>query len=150
MAQTWRASELVAAVAEIHPDAATAAAYTSDWAPLADFEVFLAILQVGTMATDSTVDFKLQVATDSSGTGAANLAGKSITQLTEAGTDSDKIAEINVNATDIPITSAFTHIAMVMTVAVAASDSSAVLLGLLPKYAPASDNDVASVAEIIN
>lgn len=142
-------SQRVAVAGVIDPDANTAAAYTSDYADMSQFESVMAIILAGTMASTSTVDAKLVQATDSSGTGVKDITGKAITQLTEAGTDSDKQAIINAYADDLDVANGFTHVAIVMTVATAASDSSAVLLGCDPKYGPASDYDLASVDEIV-
>ena len=142
-------SEKVAVVATIDPDAYTAAAYTSDWVNMADFEEVLAVIKVGTMASTSTVDAKLQQATDSSGTSAKDVTGKAITQLTEAGSDSDKQALINLKSYELDVENGFTHVAVVVTVGTAASDMDATILGLRPKYGPASDYDLASVDEIV-
>lgn len=62
-------SEVSAVVATIDPDVYTAAAYTGDWVAAKNFERFQAIVMAGTLGTSATLDFKLQKATDSSGTG---------------------------------------------------------------------------------
>jgi hypothetical protein len=143
-------SEVAAVLATIDPDAYTAAAYTSDWCDIGKFNKIMAIVMAGTLGTSATLDAKLQGATDSSGTGATDLTGKAITQLTEAGTDSDKQAIIEVDAAEVQgQNSAFTHVALVMTVATATSDCGAVLLGFEPRFGPANDNDLASVDEIV-
>jgi len=143
-------SEQVAILGVIDPEASTAAAYTSDWVALKNFERYAAIISVGEMAATSTVDAKIQVATDSSGTGNADVSGLAITQLTAAGTDDDKQAVINFDVSDIPTSAAYTHAALVITVATAASDTAGHVLGINPKYHPASDSDLASVDEIVN
>lgn len=142
-------SERSALVATIDPDAYTAAAYTSDWAAVADFPEMMATISAGTLGTSATLDAKLQQATDSSGTGAKDITGKAITQLTQAGTDSDKQAVINVNQDELDVANDFTHVAIVMTIGTATSDAGAILQGFRPTYAPASDNDLASVDEIV-
>ena len=142
-----KASEQAAVVATIDPDAYTAAAYTSDWVADGDFHKVMAVLCVGEMQATSTVDLKLQEATDASGTGAQDLSGYAITQLTQAGSDSDKQAIIEI-ATDA-LSDGFTHVAAVMTVGTAASDAGVTILGVDGRYGPASDSDLASVAEIV-
>lgn len=134
--------------ATIDPDAYTAAAYTSDYVSMADFETMMAIVMVGTMASTSTVDAKLVQATDSGGTGVKDITGKAITQLTEAGTDSDKQAIINCRSDELDVAGGFTHVALVMTVGTAASDAGAILLGFDARYQPATD--LASVDEVIS
>lgn len=143
-------SEICAVLGTIDPDAYAAAAYTSDWCDIGKFKKIMAIVMVGTLGASATVDAKLQGATDSSGTGATDLTGKSITQLTQAGTDDDKQVIIEVDAAEVQgQNSAFTHVAVVVTVGTAASDMGAVVLGLEPRFGPANNNDLASVDEIV-
>ncbi|MHA1572154.1 MAG: hypothetical protein ACTSWM_10050 [Alphaproteobacteria bacterium] len=142
-------SSQAAVVGVIDPDANAAAAYSTVWIPMIDFEAIQAIIMAGTMATSSTLDAKLQQATSAAGAGAKDITGKAITQLTEAGTDSDKQAVINCRADELDVDGGFTHVRLTMTVAAAASDSAAIVLGHYPHYGPASDKDLASVDEIV-
>jgi hypothetical protein len=142
-------SEDVAVLGTIDPDAYTAAAYTSDYADAGEFESLMAVIMAGTLGSSATLDAKLVQATDSSGTGSKDITGKAITQLTQAGTDSDKQAIINCRAEELDLANEFSHVAIVMTVAVATSDAGAVLLGTNARSNPASDNDLASVDEIV-
>lgn len=143
-------SEKVAVCATVDPDVLTAAAHTSDYVSAADFESLMAVVFAGTLGSSATFDAKLVQATDSSGTGSKDISGKSITQLTQAGTDeSDKQAIINVRSEELDLDNGFTHVALTITVATASCDGGGVILGLNPRYAPASDSDLASVAEIV-
>lgn len=144
-------SEVAALVATIDPDAYTAATTVSDYVDMGLFERIMIIISVGTMASTATLNAVVKQATDSSGTGAKNLTtSKAITELTEAGTDSDKQVIINVLAEDLDMANSFDHAAVSVTGAVAASDYGVVILGFNPRYAPASDNDLASVDEIVS
>ena len=142
-------SEKVAIGATIDPDATVASTVVSDYMSMADFESAMAIIMAGTLGASATLDAKLVQATDSSGTGVKDITGKAITQLTQAGTDSDKQAIINCRAEELDIANDFNHIAISLTVATATSDVSAILLGLNARVNPASDNDLASVDEIV-
>jgi len=142
-------SEKVAVLATVDPDVLTAAAHTSDYVSMADFESIMAIVMAGTLGSSATMDAKLVQATDASGTDSKDITGKAITQLTEAGTDSDKQAIINCRAEELDLDNGFTHVALTITVATASSDGGGVILGLNPRYAPASDSDLASVDEIV-
>lgn len=142
-------SHRAAIVGAIDPDAYAAGAVSSGWIKAADFHDYMAAVMVGAMAATSTVDAKLEQATDGSGTGVKDIAGKAITQLTAAGTDDDKQAIINLRQEELDINNGFTHFRLTMTVAVAASDAGALVLGMEPRYGPASDNDAASVDEIV-
>lgn len=145
-------SEVIAVVAKVDPDANAVGAVTSDWADAGKFEAMLAVVSVGAIAATQTLDAKLQQATDASGTGAKDISGKAITQL--GGSDDDKQAVINVRASELDMDNGYRYVALVMTGADSASpdgtiDYDGVLLGFYPRFGPASDNDLASVAEIV-
>jgi len=146
---TALSSEVAAVIGTVDPDALTTAAHTSDYVAAADFESIMAIVMAGTLGTAATMDAKLVQATDSSGTGSKDITGKAITQLVKA-TDDDKQAIINCRAEELDLDNSFTHVALTITVGTAASDGGGLLLGLNPRMAPASDNDLASVAEIVS
>jgi hypothetical protein len=149
MTPNARPSERVAVLAAHDPDVHTAAAYVTAYVAAKNYASFLAIIFAGTLGASATLDAKILQATDASGTGAKDLAGAAITQLTQAGTDSDKQALINFRAEDLDINNGFTHVAVSMTIGTATSDAGAVLLGLDPRNFPASENDSATVDEIV-
>ncbi len=143
-------SERAAVLATIDPDVTAASTVVTDWCDVGQFQRIMAVVMTGTLGTNATVDAKLRQATDSSGTGAKDITGKSITQLTQAGTDqSDSQAVINCMAEDLDMDNEFAYVALSVTVAVATSDLGAIVLGFDPRNAPASDNDLASVEEIV-
>lgn len=140
-------SDRARVAATIDPDAYAASTVTSDWVDMADFESIMAIVFAGELGASATLDAKLRQATDGSGTGAKDITGKAITQLTKAGTDDDKQAIINCYADELDVNNGFTHVQLSMTVGVAASDAGAVILGFDSRYGPATD--LASVDEIV-
>lgn len=142
-------SERAAIVGVIDPDVTAAGAVSTGWVAAKDFLNFMAIVFAGTLGSSATLDAKIEQATDSSGTGAKDVTGKAITQMTQAGTDSDKQAVINVKQADLDIANSFTHLRLTVTVATASSDAGAVLLGFDPTYGSASDYDAATVDEIV-
>jgi hypothetical protein len=145
------ASEQVALLATIDPDVTTASTVTSDWVSVAEYYNFAAIVMAGTLGSSATVDAKLEQATDSSGTGAKDISGKAITQMTQAGTDqSDTQAVINAKPDELDIANDFTHFRLSVTVGTATSDLGAFVVGVNPRNAPASDTDLASVGEIVS
>lgn len=149
MDRVLRPSDEVALVGIIDPDAYAASTVTTAWIAAKHFEKYMAIVKAGDLGASATLDAKLEQAQDGSGTGAKDIVGKVITQLTQAGTDSNKQAIINLANEELDVTGGFTHFRLSMTVATATSDAGAIVLGLQPRYAPASDNDVASVDEIV-
>ena len=142
-------SSLSALVGVIDPDAYAAAAYSTGWIDMSKRAGILATVFAGTMAATSTIDAKLEQATDGSGTGVKDIAGKSITQLTAAGSDDDKQAEINLRPQELDIANGFDFARLTVTVATAASDMGASVMDFGAHYGPASDNDLASVDEIV-
>lgn len=145
-----KASEVAAIVGAIDPDAYSAGTYTTGWVDAKDFDRFLAVVQVGTLGSSATVDAKIEEATDSSGTGAQDISGKAITQITQASPDgSDQQALIDFRQTDLDLADSFTHVRLSITVGTATSDAGGLLFGFFPNYAPASDTDASSVVEIV-
>lgn len=143
-------SEVAAILATVDPDALTATTHDSDWVDMGKFDQVLAVVMAGTLGTNATFNAKIQQAQDDQGTGVKDITGKAITELTEAGTDqSDSQALINVRAEELDLVNAFTHIRLRITVGTATSDGGGVLLGFGARYLPV-DNDLASVAEIVN
>ncbi|WP_300535738.1 hypothetical protein [uncultured Mameliella sp.] len=142
-------SDLAAVVGVIDPDANSAATYTTDWIDMSTFQMVMGIVMAGTLGASATLDAKFEQATDSGGSGVKDISGTDITQLTKAGSDDDKQVVINLHADDLDLANDFTHARLSMTVGTATSDAGAVVLGMSPRYAPASDNDAATVDEIV-
>jgi hypothetical protein len=142
-------SEIAAVVGNIDPDAyAASTVTTNEYIPLKHFRRFMAIIQAGDIVSTGTIDAKLITYTNSSGSGAADVTGSAITQLTQAGTDSNKQVVINFDPSKLAGSTA-THFRLSVTMGTAGADLSAIVLGLDPLYGPASDNDVATVDEIV-
>ena len=142
-------SDRAAIVGVIDPDVTAAGTVTTGWVDATTFHNFMAIALAGTLGASATLDAKLEQATDSSGTGAKDIAGKAITQLTKAGSDDDKQAIINLRPDELDVNSDFTHFRLSVTIATATSDVGGLIVGMDPRYDNASANDLASVAEII-
>jgi len=133
----------------IDPDAYAAGTVTTGWISAKNFQSFMAIVMAGDLGTSATLDAKIEQATDSSGTGAKDLSGAAITQLTEAGSDSNKQATISFGADDLDIANNFTHFRLSMTVATAASDAGGLVIGSDARIGKASAGDAASVDEVV-
>ncbi len=149
MSQGMMPSEMAALVATIDPDATTASTVTSDWVDMSDFETILAIVLAGELGASATVDAKIEQATDSSGSGAKDVTSSDITQLTQAGSDSDKQVLIQLRSSDLDVAGGFDFVRLSITVATATSDMAGLILGFHPRYAPASDRDLSTVDEIV-
>jgi hypothetical protein len=139
-------SDRAPVLAVIDPDAYTAATYTSGWVDMSLWESLLAIVFAGTLGSGATLDAKLEQATSAAGAGAKDITGKAITQLTQAGTDSDKQAVINCQSEDLDVEGGFRYARLSMTVGTATSDAGGVVLGMDPRYAP---TDATTVDEVV-
>ena len=144
-----RLDQVLAVVDCIDPDANTTGDITGDIIDMKDFEQVMFVVQAGTLGTNATVDFQVyQGKTSGMGTPVV-ITGAAITQLTEAGTDSDKQAVVVVKQADLNAAAGYRWIRGTLTVGVATSDAGVVGLGGYPTYGPASDYDLASVDEIV-
>lgn len=138
-------SEKVAVVGTVDPDAAATGAFNTDWVNMKNYQQAMFILLTGILVTTTTVDFKIQEAKTSTGGSVADLSGFAITQLDTDGNDSQAI--INIETQDL--SDQFDFVRGVLTLTLDAGDTAVLALGLLPRFGPANDNDLASVAEIV-
>lgn len=141
-------SERAAVVGVIDPDTYAANTYSTAVIDMSLWRSVLFVIQIGTMAANSTVDFLVNGDTASGGAFATAVTGKAITQLLAA-TDSDKQALVEVTAEEVAA-QGLRYIRGDLVIAVAASDSGVVALGTNRRYQPASGYDLASVAEIVS
>jgi len=149
MLPNFKASERVGIVGNIDPDAYAAGTVTTGWIDASKYHTFMAIVQAGDLGASATLDGKLQQASDGSGTGAKDITGKAITQLTQAGTDSNKQVIINLRPSELDLDNSFTHFRLSMTVATATSDAGGIVLGVGPRNGLATANDEATVDEVV-
>ena len=143
-----KASEMLAVLATIDPASQAAGALSTGWVSVANHLGFLAVVQTGVLGTAATVDAKLQQALDSSGTGAKDIAGKALTQIVKA-TGDNKQALINIKPEELDTVNGFGFVRVTVTVGVAASITSAQLLGVNPRFAPADAANQAAVVQVI-
>ena len=143
-----KASELLAVLATIDPVSQAAGTVNTGWISVANHHGLLAVIQTGVLGASATLDAKLQQATDNSGTGAKDISGKALTQIIKA-TGDNKQALINVKPEELDTVNGFGFVRLSITVGVAASLTSAQLLGINPRCAPADAGNQAGVAQIV-
>jgi hypothetical protein len=146
MDYTERLSEKLAVVACIDPDAYTATTYASDNVDMKYHRRVMFIVQAGDLGASATIDFKVQASADGS-TGWADLDGKAITQLTQAGTDDNKQAIVEVTAEGLP--AGKRYLRGYLTVGTATSDAGVIALADVSRYEPGNAFDLDSVDEIV-
>ena len=143
-----KASEMLAILATIDPASQSAGTATTGWVSVANHHGLLAVVQTGVLGTLATVDAKLQQATDSSGAGAKDVAGRAITQIVKA-TGDNKQALINLKPEELDTLNGFGFVRVALTVGVAASITGAQLLGVNPRFAPADSGNQAAVVQVV-
>ena len=144
-----KGSELFSVLATLDPVSQAAGTATTGWISAGNHHNLLALIQSGVLGTGATLDAKIQQATDASGTGAKDVTGKAITQLTQAGSGSAKQAIINLRPEDLDVTNGYSYVRLSVTVGVAASLTSAQLLGFNPRFAPGDASNQAAVAQVV-
>lgn len=109
-------------------------------------EKFVAKMHVGAIAASGTLDFKLRQHNAASSGTSKDITGKVITQLTQAGSDSNKIRIIELDVTELDIANGYLWISALATPATAASILNVELVGCDPRFSPVSQlADVAVV-----
>jgi len=93
-------SEFVSVIGAIDPSNSATSQGSDVW-DMENFEKVMAIVQAGAFGTAGTIDAKFVQSATSNGTYTTHVASKSITQLTEAGSDDNKQAIINLNAAEV-------------------------------------------------
>lgn len=147
-------TEMVKLMATIDPDAYAPGAQTSDRVDAGQFASIMAVAYVGDMGTAGTVDFKVQQHDAASSGNTKDITDASITQLTQAGSDDNKQAIINLNTDKLDVTNGYRWVSVVMTVgdttspASATTDCGAAIYGIGPRYSNLAD--LASVDEIVS
>lgn len=141
-------SERMALVAALDPVAIPTGIVTTGWIDMAKTPNLLAVIMAGALGAGGTIDAKLQQASSAAGAGAKDIAGKAITQLTQAGTNkSNKQVQINLRGEELDRNGGFSFVRLSMTVAVATSVAGAVVLGAGARFGPSAN--AASVIETV-
>jgi hypothetical protein len=130
------------------PASVAASTVVSAWVSMANVGMLTALIQTGVLGASATVDAKLRQATDSSGTNAKDITGKSIAQIVKASGDNVQ-AMVEARAEDLDVNNGFGYVALSITVGTAASQLSAALIGSAPRYMPASAFNQAAVKQIV-
>jgi len=133
---TERFSECTCPLAAQFADSFAAGNHDTSYVSLQSYHRAVALINVGDMATNATLDALLYQATDTSGTSAKVISGKSITQLTQAGGDGDALYCIEVQTEELDVDGSFDCIMLRVTVGTAAVEFGAWVFGLEPRYKP--------------
>jgi hypothetical protein len=149
MASISQINERLALIGTIDPDAYSADTYTSDEIDMSNFKRVVFILSVGDLGSSATVDFEINGGASSNpGSLATLVTGKDATQLTQAGSDSDKQVIIEVSAEEAAA-QGLQYLEAEVIVGTAACDLGLIVLGEPAHYSDTAGLDLATVAEVI-
>ncbi len=133
---TERFTETMIPLVVAHPDSVAPGTITSDRVDAGYYHRMFLYVDVGDIVATGTVDIKLTQATTAAGAGVKDITGKAITQLTQAGGDSDSIVGIELRAEELDVNNGFNWVGVVIVVGTAAAELSAVLMKIIPRYEP--------------
>lgn len=136
MAYTNRVSEVMELISVEHPDSLGAGTHTGSWYSMRDYHRAWLYVNVGDMAATATLDVGLQQASDSTGTGVKAIAGKTITQLTQAGGDSNDVVCIELQTEELDVDGGFEHVRWYVTIANAAVEMAVTMFFVEPRFPP--------------
>ena len=139
-------SEKLAVVATIDPDAYVSGVITTDWVDMDNFYDVLFIALLGTGVTTGSFNLLIQEARLANGSGSQSISGKAITTLTTG--DNDSQALVHVRAADL--SQGYSFVRGQSLLSGAGADFAVIAIAGRPRHHPASNFDLASVAEIID
>ncbi len=144
-----KGSEEISLLATIDPSSQAVGVLTTSWISVANFHALLATVETGVLGASAMVDAQLQQALDASGTSSKIITNKSITQLQQAASGSNKYVLINCKPEELDTVNGFGFVRLSITVGVAASLTAGKLLGVNPRYATADAFNGVNVAQLI-
>lgn len=134
MSYTERNSEVLYPLATYNADALGVGTFNSAYVLMRDYHRAWLVINVGEMGGGATLDAGIEQATDVAGAGVKAIAGKTITQLTQAGGDSDSLVCIELQTEELDVSLNFDAIRFYLTVAGAATEVSAILYGTQSRF----------------
>jgi hypothetical protein len=135
MTYTNRDSEVRIPLATLYPASQTVEQNTSRVLAEGYHRFFIEII-VGAMSSNATLDADLEQHDAASGGTTKNVTGKSITQLTDAGSDDNSRVGIELRTEELDVNNGFKWISLEVTPATAAVILTATIYGIEPRYAP--------------
>lgn len=146
-----RFNDLTAVLDCIHSGSQSAAEHLTAAIDLLQYERIVFVVEVGTFGASGTVDFQVKGATTSGGSYTA-IPNTAITQLTVASTTSGKaivIVDVDVSKID-NLNLFYRYIKGSLVPGTAASTGMVLVLGQARSFGPASEDNMADVAQVLN
>jgi hypothetical protein len=140
-------SERLAVVGVVDPDANAAGTFYTDAVDMSLFDEVMIIGLLGTsVTTGSHVFSAIEGTATGTGSGYQLLSGRAATALTSG--DNDNQVVINVRASEL--STGYRYVRGRLVATTAGADAAIVTIAGRPRFHPASNNDLASVAEILD
>ena len=144
---TARFTEQVAFLDRMDPDSFDPAVYDTGNNLMQQYHRMVVILMVGDMDQGASVDLKLEQATGSGAGTRKDISGKSITTLTQAGSDDNKVVVIELRSEELDVDGGFDWVNAELTVADAAVELALLMLGTEPRYPPVPTTTLEEVVD---
>lgn len=145
MSYTQRFTEAFNPLASEFADSLAAGTVDSAWVSMAEYHRGTLVLNVGDMAATATLDISIRQATDATGTGAKAIAGKAITQLTQAGGDGDDLLDIELRSEELDVANNFDFISVRRIIANANVELAWTLFGMISRHKPVPTTNWAEI-----
>lgn len=127
-------TDFVSLSRDVEPDVQTAGAKNGNGTDCRNFEYCTFAVCAGTLGSSATLDFKVQESSDDGSSDTySDVSGAAITQMTQAGGDSDTVVKLVVKCSTTE-----RYLRGVMTIGTATSDAGSVAILTNPKAAPVS------------
>ena len=139
--------EITALTGVLYADSRGAGNHNTAWLSMANHQRAVFVLNVGEMQQGATLNMILQEATSAAGAGVQAIAGKAITQLTQAGGDGNDMVVIELRTEEMDVDNQYDFVRAQVVVAGAAVECSLVPYRFEANYPPV---DVTAWQEIVD
>lgn len=146
---TSRTIERLAVIGVIDPDAYGTGGQDTSVVDMQYWRRVRFVVMAGDIVASGTVDFAVKGDTESNGSFATTITGKTITQLTQAGTDSNKQAVVEVTAEEV-MAQGLRYLRGTLTLAAAGADAAVLVEGEPAHYTrDVTGHDLTAVDELV-
>lgn len=136
MAYTNRVSEDLVPLATHYPLTRQTATHVSDWVSMEGYHRAWLFVSIGAMGAGTTFTAGIEQASDATGTGVKAITGKVLTSLTQAGSDANSLACIELQTEELDVSGGFEYIRFYTTIAGGDVSYEATLFGTIARYKP--------------
>jgi len=136
MSYTNRFVEVHQPSTPLYPALKSVAVHSTVWIPMANHQRIVFLIITGAMTAGSTVDFKVREALTAAGGTPLDVAGKAITQLTQAGGDGNDLIAVEVRTEELTVNTDYAWVQGQLTVGTDTCYATVLPLRFIPNYPP--------------